>query len=73
MAMSKNFRIFHKLEPPYSIIVENRNRDETLMFESNAVAILCQYFQFSVKIVNLLHFIRMNVRPNVSCYVIQLN
>ncbi|XP_021342465.1 synaptojanin-1-like isoform X1 [Mizuhopecten yessoensis] len=40
MAMTKNFRIFHKLEPPYSVIVENRNIDDTLMFESNALAIL---------------------------------
>ena len=43
MAMTKNFRIFHKLEPPYSVIVENRNADDSLMFESNAIAVLCKY------------------------------
>ena len=41
MSMSKNYRIFHKLEPPYSVIMESRNREDTLMFESNAVAVLC--------------------------------
>ncbi|KAK3104004.1 hypothetical protein FSP39_023595 [Pinctada imbricata] len=40
MAMTKNFRIFHKLEPPYSVIIENRNYEDTLMFESNALAVL---------------------------------
>ncbi|XP_069133360.1 synaptojanin-1-like isoform X2 [Argopecten irradians] len=40
MAMTKNFRIFHKLEPPYSVILENRNIDDTLMFESSALAVL---------------------------------
>ncbi|CAC5390218.1 SYNJ [Mytilus coruscus] len=41
MAMIKNFRVFHKLEPPpYSIILENRNNEDTLMFESNALAVL---------------------------------
>ena len=41
MAMIKNFRLFHKLEPPYSVILENRNNADTLMFESNALAVLC--------------------------------
>ncbi|KAL5007601.1 hypothetical protein ScPMuIL_016407 [Solemya velum] len=40
MAMGKNFRIFHKLEPPYSVILENRNIEDTLMFESNALVVL---------------------------------
>ncbi|KAJ8299183.1 hypothetical protein KUTeg_023243 [Tegillarca granosa] len=39
MAMTKNFRVYHKLEPPYSVLVENRNNEETLMFESNALAL----------------------------------
>ena len=43
MAMSKNFRIYHKLDPPYSVLLEDRGKDESLMFESNAVAALCMY------------------------------
>ncbi|XP_042621053.1 synaptojanin-1-like isoform X10 [Cyprinus carpio] len=41
MAFSKGYRIYHKLDPPpYSVIVETRNREECLMFESGAVAVL---------------------------------
>ncbi|XP_031427567.1 synaptojanin-1 isoform X2 [Clupea harengus] len=41
MAFSKGYRVYHKLDPPpYSVIVETRNRDECLMFESGAVAVL---------------------------------
>nr|XP_006817895.1 PREDICTED: gamma-aminobutyric acid type B receptor subunit 1-like [Saccoglossus kowalevskii] len=41
MALSKSFRVFHKLEPPpYSVILESRNKEDTLLFESNAVAVL---------------------------------
>ena len=40
-AISRSFRVFHKLEPPYSVMLENRNADDTLMFESNAVTVLC--------------------------------
>uniref|UniRef100_A0A672GCM2 Synaptojanin-1 n=1 Tax=Salarias fasciatus TaxID=181472 RepID=A0A672GCM2_SALFA len=41
MAFSKGYRIYHKLDPPpYSVIVETRARDECLMFESGAVAVL---------------------------------
>ncbi|XP_061177920.1 synaptojanin-1-like [Saccostrea echinata] len=40
MAMIKNFRIFHKLEPPYSVIIENKNYEESLLLESNALAVL---------------------------------
>lgn len=43
MAFSKGYRIYHKLDPPpYSVIVETRNREECLMFESGAVAVLCK-------------------------------
>lgn len=42
--MRKDFRIYHKLEPPFSVLMECRNREETLMFESDAVAVLCKYF-----------------------------
>uniref|UniRef100_A0A3Q4H243 phosphoinositide 5-phosphatase n=1 Tax=Neolamprologus brichardi TaxID=32507 RepID=A0A3Q4H243_NEOBR len=41
MAFSKGYRIYHKLDPPpYSVIVETRAREECLMFESAAVAVL---------------------------------
>uniref|UniRef100_A0A672GYR2 Synaptojanin-1 n=1 Tax=Salarias fasciatus TaxID=181472 RepID=A0A672GYR2_SALFA len=44
MAFSKGYRIYHKLDPPpYSVIVETRARDECLMFESGAVAVLCKF------------------------------
>lgn len=46
MAFSKGYRIYHKLDPPpYSVIVETRNREECLMFESGAVAVLCKAFE----------------------------
>ncbi|XP_041127679.1 synaptojanin-1-like isoform X3 [Polyodon spathula] len=40
MAFSKGYRIYHKLDPPYSVMVESRNKEECLMFESGAVAVL---------------------------------
>ncbi|KAK9536568.1 hypothetical protein VZT92_006340 [Zoarces viviparus] len=41
MAFSKGYRIYHKLDPPpYSVLVETRSREECLMFESGAVAVL---------------------------------
>ncbi|KAM4887573.1 synaptojanin-1 isoform 7-T7 [Thomomys bottae] len=41
MAFSKGFRIYHKLDPPpFSVIVETRHKEECLMFESGAVAVL---------------------------------
>ena len=40
MAMIKNFRIFHKLEPPYSVILENKQYEDSLLFESSALAVL---------------------------------
>ncbi|XP_068187032.1 synaptojanin-1 isoform X2 [Antennarius striatus] len=41
MAFSKGYRIYHKLDPPpYSVVVETRTREECLMFESGAVAVL---------------------------------
>ena len=43
MAFSKGYRVYHKLDPPpYSVIVETRSREECLMFESGAVAVLCK-------------------------------
>jgi len=42
MAMGKGFRVFEKANPPnpYSILLEQRHKDETLLFESQAVAVL---------------------------------
>ncbi|GAB1864194.1 phosphoinositide 5-phosphatase [Camponotus japonicus] len=42
MAMGKGFRVYEKLDSPkpHSIILEQRNRKETLLFESQAVAVL---------------------------------
>ncbi|XP_033638398.1 synaptojanin-1-like [Asterias rubens] len=42
LTFGKSFRVYHKLEPPYSVILETRKRQETLLFESDAVAVLCQ-------------------------------
>ncbi|XP_066506666.1 synaptojanin-1 isoform X2 [Hoplias malabaricus] len=50
MAFSKGYRIYHKLDPPpYSVIVETRNRDECLMFESGAVAVLSSAEKEAIK------------------------
>ncbi|XP_071486371.1 synaptojanin-1-like [Diadema antillarum] len=38
--MGKSFRVYHKVGPPYSVILEARNKPETLLFESDAVAVL---------------------------------
>ncbi|KAL3841607.1 hypothetical protein ACJMK2_019724 [Sinanodonta woodiana] len=39
-AISRSFRVYHKLEPPYSVILENKSLDDTLMFESHAITTL---------------------------------
>lgn len=45
MALSKGFRIFEKKQPNHSIILEHRQRtQEALLFESQAVAVLCKNF-----------------------------
>ncbi|XP_060764936.1 synaptojanin-1 isoform X2 [Neoarius graeffei] len=50
MAFSKGYRVYHKLDPPpYSVIVETRNREECLMFESGAVAVLSAAEKDAVK------------------------
>ncbi|XP_043279076.1 synaptojanin-1 [Venturia canescens] len=42
MAMGKGFRVYEKLKPPspHSLILEHRNRKDTVLFESQAVAVL---------------------------------
>lgn len=43
MAFSKGFRVYHKLDPPpFSLLVETRHKEECLLFESGAVAVLCK-------------------------------
>uniref|UniRef100_A0A3P8X127 Synaptojanin-1 n=1 Tax=Cynoglossus semilaevis TaxID=244447 RepID=A0A3P8X127_CYNSE len=50
MAFSKGYRIYHKLDPPpYSVIVETRTREECLMFESAAVAVLSSAEKEAIK------------------------
>ncbi|XP_063219380.1 synaptojanin-1 isoform X2 [Bacillus rossius redtenbacheri] len=51
MAMGKLYRIFEKSNPPnpYSVLMEQRNREETLMFESQAIAVLSPQETESVK------------------------
>lgn len=42
MAMGKGYKVWHKLntQSPYSVLLEQRNRDESLLFESQVVAAL---------------------------------
>ncbi|XP_047357884.1 synaptojanin-1 isoform X2 [Vespa velutina] len=42
MAMGKGFRVYEKLKPPspHSLLLERRNHKETVLFESQAVAVL---------------------------------
>ncbi|GAB6030737.1 hypothetical protein CHUAL_007588 [Chamberlinius hualienensis] len=42
MAMGRSFRLYHKVVQgsPYSVLLEQRSKDETLLFESGAVALL---------------------------------
>lgn len=44
MAMSKGFRVLEKSKPPspHSILLEHRNKSDALLFESQAVAVLCK-------------------------------
>ncbi|XP_063161496.1 synaptojanin-1 isoform X2 [Candoia aspera] len=50
MAFSKGYRIYHKLDPPpFSVIVEARNKEECLMFESGAVAVLSSAEKEAIK------------------------
>ena len=40
MAMGKSYKIWHKIngQGPYSVLLEQRNRDEALLFESLVIA-----------------------------------
>lgn len=47
MAMSKGFRVLEKSKPPapHSVLLEHRNQPDALLFESQAVAVLCTYLR----------------------------
>jgi hypothetical protein len=50
--LSKNFKVLEKPKAQantnlnHSVILEHRNKNETLLFESQAVAFLCKFLQF---------------------------
>lgn len=56
MAMGKGFRVCEKINPPnpYSVLLEQRNKEETLLFESQAVAVLCAYCDLCKYITSML-------------------
>ncbi|XP_056415459.1 synaptojanin-1 isoform X6 [Hyla sarda] len=79
MAFSKGYRIFHKLDPPpFSLIVEARNKEECLMFESGAVAVLSSAEKEVIKSTyskvmdayGLLGVLRLNLGETMSYYVV---
>ncbi|XP_041439341.1 synaptojanin-1 isoform X6 [Xenopus laevis] len=79
MAFSKGYRIFHKLDPPpFSVIVEARNREECLMFESGAVAVLSSAEKEAIKnsytkvmdAYGLLGVLRLNLGDTMSYYLV---
>lgn len=59
MALSKGFRVLEKSKPPspHSILLEHRNKSDALLFESQAVAVLCKWFITSF---NRFELIEMN-------------
>ncbi|XP_053561148.1 synaptojanin-1 [Bombina bombina] len=79
MAFSKGYRIFHKLDPPpFSLIVEARNREECLLFESGAVAVLSSAEKEAIKSTyskvidayGLLGVLRLNLGETMSYYLV---
>lgn len=68
MAMSKGFRIFEKKTPNHSIILEHRNRtNEALLFESQAIAVLCKL------IYKMIHIFPPTFRSHISAIMKKLN
>ncbi|XP_044140332.1 synaptojanin-1 isoform X2 [Bufo gargarizans] len=79
MAFSKGYRIFHKLDPPpFSVMVETRNKEECLMFESGAVAVLSSAEKEAIKSTyskvmdayGLLGVLRLNLGDTMSHYLV---
>ncbi|ELW62045.1 Synaptojanin-1 [Tupaia chinensis] len=79
MAFSKGFRIYHKLDPPpFSLIVETRHKEECLMFESGAVAVLSSAEKEAIKgtyskvldAYGLLGVLRLNLGDTMLHYLV---
>uniref|UniRef100_A0A8C5JJM1 Synaptojanin-1 n=1 Tax=Junco hyemalis TaxID=40217 RepID=A0A8C5JJM1_JUNHY len=79
MAFSKGFRVYHKLDPPpFSVIVETRSREECLMFESGAVAVLSSAEKDTIKntyskvmdAYGLLGVLRLNLGDTLLHYLV---
>uniref|UniRef100_A0A8C3TY27 Synaptojanin-1 n=1 Tax=Catharus ustulatus TaxID=91951 RepID=A0A8C3TY27_CATUS len=79
MAFSKGYRVYHKLEPlPFSVMVETRNREECLMFESGAVAVLSSAEKDTIKntyskvmdAYGLLGVLRLNLGDTLLHYLV---
>ncbi|XP_039713629.1 synaptojanin-1 isoform X2 [Pteropus medius] len=79
MAFSKGFRIYHKLDPPpFSLIVETRHKEECLMFESGAVAVLSSAEKEAIKATyskvldayGLLGVLRLNLGDTMLHYLV---
>ncbi|KAM6162395.1 synaptojanin-1 isoform 4-T4 [Erethizon dorsatum] len=79
MAFSKGFRIYHKLDPPpFSLIVETRQKEECLMFESGAVAVLSSAEKEAIKgtyskvldAYGLLGVLRLNLGDTMLHYLV---
>uniref|UniRef100_A0A8D0H3M2 Synaptojanin-1 n=1 Tax=Sphenodon punctatus TaxID=8508 RepID=A0A8D0H3M2_SPHPU len=79
MAFSKGYRVYHKLDPPpFSVIVEARNKEECLMFESGAVAVLSSAEKEAIKNLyskvmdayGLLGVLRLNLGDTLLHYLV---
>ncbi|XP_074070204.1 synaptojanin-1 isoform X10 [Macrotis lagotis] len=79
MAFSKGFRIFQKVDPsPFSLIVETRHKEECLMFESGAVAVLSSAEKEAIKgmyskvmdAYGLLGVLRLNLGDIMAQYLV---
>ncbi|NXL90489.1 SYNJ1 protein, partial [Alectura lathami] len=79
MAFSKGYRVYHKLDPlPFSVIVEARNREECLLFESGAVAVLSSAEKDTIKntyskvmdAYGLLGVLRLNLGDTLLHYLV---
>uniref|UniRef100_A0A8C0GPS2 Synaptojanin-1 n=1 Tax=Chelonoidis abingdonii TaxID=106734 RepID=A0A8C0GPS2_CHEAB len=79
MAFSKGYRVYHKLDPPpFSVIVETRNKEECLLFESGAVAVLSSAEKEAIKSTyskvmdayGLLGVLRLNLGDTLLRYLV---
>ncbi|XP_035873302.1 synaptojanin-1 isoform X4 [Phyllostomus discolor] len=79
MAFSKGFRVYHKLDPPpFSLLVETRHKEECLLFESGAVAVLSAAEKEAIKgtyskvldAYGLLGVLRLNLGDTMLHYLV---